>query len=105
MRHYYAVYWTYGIGTCWAQTGLPAGSLAVFDNARERDQWVTDAEDYKGGNAHTSPISAATARKMMIHELAWAWDPYSHGPLSGLSTTDLVWEYRKMHAWEEAVYA
>lgn len=91
---YYATYNLYGVGTISAATGLPFGVAYVFDTKQERDNWLSEAEDYYNGNEHTEPISSKEARRMMMRELRNHYDVYVGSWLTMRELVDRV-EYER----------
>ena len=59
-RHWYAIEWTYGIGTYWEDDPLPCGAVRIFDTEQARDQWAAHDPDLR-----RSAIDSSTATRMM----------------------------------------
>lgn len=91
---YYATYNCYGVGTISAATGLPFGIAYAFDTKQERDSWLSEAEDYYDGNAHTETITSKEARRMMVRELRSDYDVYVGSWLTMRELVDSV-EYER----------
>lgn len=65
-RHYYAVYWPYGVKT-FNFDHEPIGTVVPFDTAKARDAYV--AADRFDGNFHRSVPDYRLTRKMMLGAL------------------------------------
>lgn len=65
-RHYYAVYWPYGVNT-FNFDHEPIGTVVPFDTAKARDAYV--AADRFDGNFHRSMPDYRLTRKMMLEAL------------------------------------
>lgn len=69
MTRYYGFNWTYGIGKYNEATLQPVGGIKVFNNAKERDNWVAN-DDLSDGHAHREAVTAKFAVKVMRHTVA-----------------------------------
>lgn len=67
-RHWYAIEWTYGIGTYWQGDPLPCGAVRIFDTEQARDQWVANDPDLR-----RSSTDADTASRMMRAAVRDLW--------------------------------
>lgn len=65
-RHYYAVYWPYGVNT-FNFDHEPIGTVVPFDTTKARDAYV--AADRFDGNFHRSAPDYRLTRKMMLEAL------------------------------------
>lgn len=65
-RHYYAVYWPYGVNT-FNFDHEPIGTVIPFDTTKARDAYV--AADRFDGNFHRSVPDYRLTRKMMLGAL------------------------------------
>lgn len=65
-RHYYAVYWPYGVNT-FNFDHEPIGTVVPFDTTKARDAYV--AADRFDGNFHRSVPDYRLLRKMMLGAL------------------------------------
>lgn len=71
MKQYYAFNWSNGVGALDSKTGLPIGSLGIFDSSRARDKFVAL-------NVNATVVEASVAAKLLARYISLTstdWTP------------------------------